>query len=69
MPMAVEIGSVTRADMSQQISVVGNLVGLATVAAAPKVSGRLETVNVRLGDDQMQEIVAQVFEGLPPTSP
>ena len=50
MPMAVEIGAVTRADMSQQITVVGNLIGQATVAAAPKVSGRLETVSVRMGD-------------------
>ena len=25
-------------------------------------------VNVRLGDEQMKEIVAQVFEGLPPTA-
>jgi len=26
-------------------------------------------VNVRLGDEQMQEIVAKVFDGLPPTTP
>jgi hypothetical protein len=26
-------------------------------------------VNVRLGDDEMKEIVAKVFDGLPPTTP
>jgi RND family efflux transporter MFP subunit len=49
-PMTVEVGSVTRADMSQRITVVGNLIGAATVAAVPKISGRLETIGVRLGD-------------------
>jgi HlyD family secretion protein len=48
--MTVEIGSVTRADLSQQITVVGSLVGAATVATAPKVSGRLDSVSVRMGD-------------------
>ena len=42
--MTVELASVKRADMSMQITVVGNLIGAATVAAAPKVSGRLEIV-------------------------
>jgi hypothetical protein len=32
------------------MTVVGNLIGAATVEALPKVSGRLETVSVRLGD-------------------
>jgi HlyD family secretion protein len=50
LPMTVELGSVKRADMSQQITVVGNLIGAATVAAAPKVNGRLEAVLVRMGD-------------------
>jgi RND family efflux transporter MFP subunit len=49
-PMTVEIGTVTRADLSQRITVVGNLIGAQTVAATPKVNGRLETVSVRLGD-------------------
>lgn len=48
--MTVELAAVQRADMSQQITVVGNLIGAATVAAVPKISGRLETVSVRLGD-------------------
>jgi HlyD family secretion protein len=50
MPMTVELAPVKRGDISQQIQVVGNLIGAATVAAAPKVSGRLDSVEVRLGD-------------------
>ena len=50
MPMTVELASVKRGDISQQVQVVGNLVGAATVAATPKVSGRLDSVAVRLGD-------------------
>ncbi len=48
--MTVELAAVTRADMSQQIMVVGNLIGLATVETTPKVNGRLASVSVRLGD-------------------
>ncbi len=50
LPMTVELAAVKRADMSESISVVGNLIGAATIEAVPKVAGRLETVNVRLGD-------------------
>jgi HlyD family secretion protein len=50
LPMTVELAAVKRGDVSHQIEVVGNLIGLATVGATPKVSGRLETINVRLGD-------------------
>jgi RND family efflux transporter MFP subunit len=50
LPMTVELGSVTRSDLSQNLTVVGNLIGEATVEAVPKVSGRLETVSVKLGD-------------------
>ena len=49
-PMTVELASVKRSDMSTAITVVGNLIGAATVEALPKVAGRLESVNVRLGD-------------------
>jgi HlyD family secretion protein len=48
--MTVEIGAVKRADMAQKMTVVGNLIGAATVETVPKVSGRLEAVSVRLGD-------------------
>ena len=36
--------------MSTEVTVVGNLIGRATVEAGPKVAGRLESVSVRLGD-------------------
>jgi HlyD family secretion protein len=50
LPMTVELAAVKRGSMSESISVVGNLIGAATVEATPKVNGRLETVTVRLGD-------------------
>jgi membrane fusion protein, multidrug efflux system len=49
-PMTVELASVKRADLAESMTVVGNLIGAATVEAVPKVSGRLEEVGVRLGD-------------------
>jgi RND family efflux transporter MFP subunit len=48
--MTVEVASVKRADMTESLTVVGNLIGAATVEAVPKVSGRLDDVTVRLGD-------------------
>jgi RND family efflux transporter MFP subunit len=50
LPMTVELASVKRADMAEKITVVGNLIGEATVEAVPKVAGRVETISVRLGD-------------------
>jgi RND family efflux transporter MFP subunit len=50
LPMTVELASVKRADMAEKITVVGNLIGEATVEAVPKVAGRLESISVRLGD-------------------
>lgn len=50
LPMTVELAAVKRGDMSESISVVGNLIGAATIEAVPKVAGRLEMVSVRLGD-------------------
>ena len=49
-PMTVELAAVQRGDMTESLTVVGNLIGAATVEAVPKVSGRLEAVMVRLGD-------------------
>jgi membrane fusion protein, multidrug efflux system len=49
-PLTVEVAQVKRADMATEVTVVGNLIGAATVEAVPKVAGRLESVNVRLGD-------------------
>lgn len=69
-PMTVEVGTVHKAEMSQQLVVVGNLIGDATVAVVPRTAGRLQDVFVRLGDSvsmgqriakiEDQEIVEQV---------
>jgi membrane fusion protein, multidrug efflux system len=49
-PMVVELASARRAAMNQEVRVVGNLIGEATVAVAPRTGGRLQDVFVRLGD-------------------
>jgi HlyD family secretion protein len=49
-PMVVELAAAKRASMSQEVRVVGNLIGEATVAVAPRTAGRLQDVFVRLGD-------------------
>src|SRR3954467_11235723 len=38
LPMTVELAAVKRADMKEDLAVVGNLVGAVTVEAVPKVS-------------------------------
>jgi len=50
LPMTVEVAAVKRGDVALHVQVVGNLIGAATVAATPKVSGRIDTVTVRMGD-------------------
>ena len=49
-PMPVEFALVRRAPVSEQILVVGNLIGAATVQVVPRVNGRLASVAVKLGD-------------------
>lgn len=49
-PMTVELGSAKRGDVAAHLTVVGNLIGLQTVAIAPRTGGRLLSVNVQLGD-------------------
>lgn len=49
-PMPVEFAQVKRADISERVQIVGNLIGAATVEAVPRVNGRLADVRVRLGD-------------------
>jgi RND family efflux transporter MFP subunit len=49
-PMTVELASVTRGDMVDSVTVVGNLIGAATVDAVPRANGRLEDVYVKMGD-------------------
>jgi RND family efflux transporter MFP subunit len=49
-PMPVEFAPVKRATVTERVTIVGNLIGAATVEAVPKVNGRLQSVDVRLGD-------------------
>ena len=49
-PMTVELGAITRGDVSAHLTVVGNLIGLQTIDIAPRTGGRLLTVSVQLGD-------------------
>lgn len=49
-PMTVETGAVARAEVIDYITVVGNLIGEATVDVVPRVAGRLEVIPVSLGD-------------------
>lgn len=49
-PMTVELTPVRRADLSEHVMIVGSLVGAQTVDVTPKSGGRLQAVNVRIGD-------------------
>jgi RND family efflux transporter MFP subunit len=60
-PMPVEFANVKKAPVSEQILLVGNLIGAATVDVVPRVNGRLQSVNVKLGDSVKQgQIIARV---------
>jgi multidrug efflux pump subunit AcrA (membrane-fusion protein) len=48
--MTVDTALVGRREISEAITVVGNLIGEQTVDVAPRVGGRIETINVKLGD-------------------
>lgn len=49
-PMTVEVGTISKGDVSAHLMVVGNLIGQATVDVAPRTAGRLISVSVRMGD-------------------
>jgi RND family efflux transporter MFP subunit len=60
-PMPVEFATVSRNAVSDQVTVVGNLIGAATVQVVPKVNGRLQAVNVKMGDTVRRgQILAKV---------
>src|SRR5689334_15393079 len=48
--MTVETGVAGRHEIIDYITVVGNLIGEATVDVVPRVAGRLDSVMVKLGD-------------------
>jgi RND family efflux transporter MFP subunit len=48
--LTVEVAQVSRRSIADEIVVVGNLIGDATVAVAPRTAGRVQDVYVRLGD-------------------
>lgn len=49
-PMTVEMGKATKGDITAELTVVGNLIGMQTVDVVPRTGGRLVSVNVQLGD-------------------
>ena len=49
-PLTVELATASRGLITSRLTVVGNLVGDATVAVVPRAAGRLEQVYVKLGD-------------------
>jgi len=60
-PMPVEFAEVKRAPIAEQIVVVGNLIGEATVEVVPRVNGRLQAVAVKLGDPVSRgQVIARV---------
>ena len=60
-PMTVELAKVARGKISAYLTVVGNLVGEATVEIVPRTAGRVTSVNVKLGDRvRRNQIVAKI---------
>ena len=60
-PMPVEFAVAKRGPVTEQILVVGNLIGAATVEVVPRVNGRLQSVGVKLGDAVKQgQVIARV---------
>lgn len=59
--MPVEFAQVERKPVAEQIVLVGNLIGEATVQVVPRVNGRLQSVNVKLADAVRRgQIIARV---------
>ncbi len=60
-PMPVEFADVKRKAVAEQIVVVGNLIGEATVEVVPRVNGRLQSVDVKLADPVRRgQVIARV---------
>lgn len=48
--LTVDTAPVVRADVTEHVTVVGNLIGQATVDVVPRVAGRIESISVQMGD-------------------
>ena len=60
-PMPVEFAPVKRTNVAERVTIVGNLIGAATVEAVPRINGRLSAVHVKLGDSVRRgQAIAQV---------
>ena len=49
-PLTIDVATVGRHEIIDYVTVVGNLIGEATVDIVPRVGGRLEAIQVKLGD-------------------
>jgi HlyD family secretion protein len=49
-PLTVELAKASKMSLAAEITVVGNLIGDATVSVVPRAAGRLQDLSVRLGD-------------------
>jgi HlyD family secretion protein len=60
-PMTVELAKVSRASMQAYVEVVGSLVGAQTVDIVPRAQGRLQSIDVRIGDSVSRgQVLAKV---------
>jgi macrolide-specific efflux system membrane fusion protein len=60
-PIPVEFATAKRAAMAEHILVVGNLIAAATIDVVPRANGRLQMVDVQLGDPVRQgQVIARV---------
>ena len=60
-PMTVETAKVARGKISSYLTVVGNLVGEATVEVVPRTGGRVTSINVKLGDRvRRNQVIAKI---------
>jgi RND family efflux transporter MFP subunit len=60
-PMTVELQKVSRASMQAYVEVVGSLVGAQTVDIVPRAQGRLQSIDVRIGDSVRRgQVLAKV---------
>jgi RND family efflux transporter MFP subunit len=49
-PLTVDMAATARHEVIEYITVVGNLVGEATVDVVPRIAGRIDSISVQLGD-------------------